>query len=69
MKLLFTFLEQVTDRNPLHFYVKILQHVNQESQPAKNLKYVNLSQVTVAEWLVHPPAKQEVCGSNPAYLC
>ena len=22
--------------------------------------------VTVAEWLVHPPAKQEVCGSNPA---
>ena len=24
----------------------------------------------MAEWLAHPPAKQEVCGSNPAsYLC
>ena len=25
---------------------------------------------TVVEWLARPPAKQEVCGSNPAsYLC
>ena len=28
------------------------------------------SQVAVAAWLVRPPAKQEVCGSNQAsYLC
>ena len=31
---------------------------------------VLISQVAVAEWLAHLPAKQEVCGSNPAsYLC
>ena len=28
----------------------------------------NESRVAVAEWLARPPAKQEVCSSNPVYL-
>ena len=34
------------------------------------IKYCTHSWVAVAKWLAHPPAKQEVCGSNPtSYLC
>ena len=34
------------------------------------IKSMSHKQVAVAEWLAHPPAKQEVCGSNLAsYLC
>ena len=33
-------------------------------------KKIEVSRVAVAEWLARLPAKQEVCGSNPAsYLC